>query len=155
MENDSTIRLKDLLTPETVRLQVKVADTMDTVQKAGELLVATGSAEERYIEAMKESLRTNGPYMVIVPGLALLHARPQDGVKKLCMSLVTLANPIDFGNEDNDPVRLAFALGAVDNNKHLEAMAALANLMQDESVLDKLATSTSIDDVMSIISKEG
>lgn len=155
METDSTIQLKDLLTPTTVQLQMQVADPMDAVQKAGLLLVASDGVEERYIEAMKQSLRTNGPYMVIVPGIALLHARPEDGVKKLCMSLITLATPINFGNEDNDPVRLAFALGAVDHNKHLEAMAALARLMQNELALDTLMSSTSLDEVMSIISKEG
>lgn len=145
------MQLEELLTPETIRLQVSATDAMNAIQKAGELLVASGGVEERYIDAMQQSLRTNGPYMVIVPGMALLHARPEDGVKKVCMSLITLATPLNFGNEDNDPVSLAFALGAVDDDKHQQALQTLAYLMEDETILAKLRSSTSIEEVCAVI----
>ncbi len=150
METDSPLQLEKLLTPETIRLQMHLADPMDVIQKAGELLIASGSVEERYIAAMQQSLTTHGPYMVIIPGIALLHARPEDGVKKVCMSLITLDPPIPFGNPDNDPVSLAFVLGAVDNEQHQEALMALAHLMQDEAAIERLRTSTSIGEVCAI-----
>src|SRR5258706_1592614 len=122
METASVIRLKDLLTPETLRLRVHVTDPMHAVQKAGELLIASGGVEERYIEAMQQSLQINGSYMVIVPGVVLLYARFGDGVKRPCMSLLTLDPSIAFGNEDNDLVSLAIAFGAVDRQKHLQPL---------------------------------
>ena len=145
------MQLEELLTSETIRLQVHAIDPMHAIQIAGELLIASGGVEERYIEAMKRSLITNGPYMVIVPGIALLHARPEDGVKKVCMSLITLATPLNFGNEDNDPVSLAFALGAVDHDQHMDAMTALARLLGDEQALAALRSSTSIEAVLKVI----
>lgn len=151
METDSIFQLKDLLTPETMRLHVQVTDPMDAVQKAGELLIASGGAEERYIDAMQQSLQTNGPYMVIVPGVALLHARPGDGVKQLCMSLLTLDPPIAFGNEDNDPVSLAIAFGTVDRQRHLKALKALSTLLADEQALAAIRASTSPEEVVQII----
>jgi len=42
-------------------------------------------------------------------------------VKRMCMSLVRLASPIEFGSEANDPVDLVFAFGAVDKEAHLQA----------------------------------
>ncbi len=151
METDSAIRLKDLLIPETMRLRVHVTDPMHAVQKAGELLIASGGVEERYIDAMQQSLQTHGPYMVIVPGVALLHARPGDGVKRPCMSLLTLDPPIAFGNEDNDPVSLAIAFGAVDRLKHLEALTTLSTLLADEQALAVIRSSTSPEEVLQII----
>jgi mannitol/fructose-specific phosphotransferase system IIA component (Ntr-type) len=145
------MQLEELLTPETIRLQVQATDPIDAIQIAGELLIASGGVEERYIEAMKQSLSTNGPYMVIVPGIALLHARPEDGVKKVCMSLITLATPLNFGNEDNDPVSLAFALGAVDHDKHMEAMSTLARLLGDEQALAALRSGTSVEAALKVI----
>ncbi|GCE49649.1 PTS system ascorbate-specific IIA component [Thermosporothrix hazakensis] len=145
------MQLDHLLTKETIRLQVRATGRMDVVQKAGELLVASGNADARYIEAMKHSLKTHGPYMVIVPGVALLHARPEDGVRQLCMSLVTLDPPIEFGNPDNDPVSVAFALGAEDNSKHVEAIAVLAGLLEDEQAMETIRHSTSVDEVLQII----
>jgi mannitol/fructose-specific phosphotransferase system IIA component (Ntr-type) len=151
MERDFIMQLEELLTPETIRLQVHVTDPMNAVQEAGALLVASGGVEERYIQAMQQSLLTNGPYMVIVPGVALLHARPEDGVKQLCMSLLTLDPPLAFGNEDNDPVDLAFAFGAVDHQKHVDALAALARLLADEQALVAIRSSTSIEAVLNVI----
>ena len=42
-------------------------------------------------------------------------------MKRMCMSLVRLASPIEFGSEANDPVDLVFAFGAVDKEAHLQA----------------------------------
>jgi PTS system ascorbate-specific IIA component len=32
----------------------------------------------------------------LAPGIALLHARPEDGVKQACLSLITLQYPVKF-----------------------------------------------------------
>src|SRR2546427_259365 len=104
--------LGQLLAPQTIRLRVSAADRSAVVEQAGALLVASGGVEQRYVTAMNQALDTLGPYMVIVPGVALLHARPEDGAKRLCMSLLTLEPPVPFGNPDNDPVTVAFALAA-------------------------------------------
>lgn len=152
MEMDTRMQLNELLIPETISLHVRVIDPMSVVQAAGALLVASGGAEERYIDAMQQSLRTNGPYMVIVPGVALLHARPQDGARRLCMSLVTLDPPIAFGNEDNDPVHLAFAFGAIDQQEHLEALSSLARFLADQEALAVVRSSSSIEEIMTIFS---
>lgn len=151
MATDSNMQLKELLTPETIRLHVHVTDPMNVVQKAGELLIASGGAEARYIDAMQQSLQTHGPYMVIVPGVALLHARPEDGVRQLCMSLLTLDPPLAFGNEDNDPVSLAFAFGAVDTQKHVKALTTLTRLLANEQALAALRSSASIEEVLQVI----
>ena len=44
------------------------------------LLLRAKAVDERYGQAVKETITTHGPYMVSVPGVALLHACPGVGV---------------------------------------------------------------------------
>nr|BBH91993.1 hypothetical protein KTA_01920 [Thermogemmatispora argillosa] len=149
--SDEPFQLKELLTPATIRLHVVASDPVEVIREAGQLLLTQGAIEERYIEAMQQALQTYGPYMVIVPGVALLHARPSDGVKRPCMSLLTLEPPVFFGNEDNDPVSIAIAFGAVDRQKHLQALTMLTQLLANEQALSAIQASTSAEEVMDII----
>jgi mannitol/fructose-specific phosphotransferase system IIA component (Ntr-type) len=133
-----TLRLASLLTDETVRARVHVVSWQEAVERVGELLVGSGAVETRYIEAMKLVLSEMGPYAVIAPGIALLHARPEDGVRRPCLALMTLATPVPFGHSQNDPVDLVVALGAVDKQAHMVALQELARLLMDQPTLERI-----------------
>ena len=51
---------------------------------------------------------------------------------------LTLAEPINFGNPQNDPVKVVVALAATDNKSHIEGLSDLAEVMSEESIVDKL-----------------
>jgi PTS system ascorbate-specific IIA component len=87
---------------------------------------------------MKKVMNELGPYCVIAPGIALLHARPEDGVKKACLSLITLKKPVPFGHSTNDPVDVVFTLGARNKEDHIEALAELADYLLQEKFLQIL-----------------
>ena len=143
--------LSKMLTNETIALGLRVHDWQQAVREAGSLLVKAGGAEWRYIEAMVQMVEEMGPYIVIAPGVALPHARPEDGVKKACMSLITLEPPVEFGNEYNDPVELVVAFGTTDNEAHIEALAALARLLGDSSILESLKRASSPGEILKLI----
>ncbi|MHB8806186.1 MAG: PTS sugar transporter subunit IIA [Anaerolineaceae bacterium] len=129
------MHLEDLLIESTIRAKLPLHTRDEIIQKAGELLVEADAIEPRYIQAMKKVLDELGPYCVIAPGIALLHARPEDGVKRACLSLLTLQNPVNFGHSTNDPVDLVFTLGAKDKKGHIEALAELAGFLSEEEFL--------------------
>lgn len=143
--------LADLLTERTVRVGVEARDWQEVVDIAGRLLLEDGSIEPSYIDAMREVIQSLGPYVVIAPGVALLHGRPQHGVKRICMSLVILKTPVKFGHPENDPVTLAFALGGVDERSHLDALAQLATLLSDEEAASRLRSAQTVEEVLEII----
>lgn len=143
--------LADLLTERTVRVGVEARDWQEVVDIAGRLLLDDGSIEPSYIDAMREVIQSLGPYVVIAPGVALLHGRPQHGVKRICMSLVVLKTPVEFGHPENDPVTLAFALGGVDERSHLDALAQLATLLSDEEAASRLRSARSVEEVLEIV----
>jgi len=140
--------LKDYLTPDMIALQVRVADWRQAVRAGGELLVKAGKCEVRYVDAMIKAVEEMGPYMVLAPGLALAHARPEDGVKQVGMSIITLATPVEFGSESNDPVKLVISFGGVDNKSHIGMLQELAEFLMEPANQLFLENATSIEEVL-------
>ncbi|MDN5316827.1 MAG: mannitol operon transcriptional activator [Thermoanaerobacterium sp.] len=143
--------LKDLLTEKTIKLNVEVKDWEEAVRIGGELLEKDGAIEHRYIDAMINSVKEIGPYIVIAPGIAMPHARPEAGAKKIGMSLITLKNPVNFGNKENDPVKIVVCLCAVDHSSHLKALSELVELLGDERFISTLLNSSSQDEIFNYI----
>ncbi len=107
-------------------------DWRDAIRWAGNALVASGATTERYSDEMIATVEQLGPYIVIAPGIALAHSRPSAAVLRTGLSLVTLAKPVEFGNKENDPVRLVIGLAAPDADGHVEALATLADFLADD-----------------------
>lgn len=132
------MELKDLLSPEQIRLGVRAPDWRAAVTEAGRLLVASGCVTEAYLDAMIRTVETLGPYVVIAPGIAMPHARPEDGVLRTAMALARLESPVAFGHPSNDPVDLVLPLAAVDPDAHVLAMAQMAERLSDPDTLRRL-----------------
>jgi len=137
--------LYELLVPEAIQAKQELADRTAVIQRAGELLAAAGAIEPGYASAMQRVMDELGPYCVIAPGIALLHARPEDGVLRSCLGLITLKTPVVFGHSTNDPVDLAFALGALDKQSHIRALAQLAEYLSQEGFLCGLREAATTD----------
>ncbi|KUO68566.1 MAG: hypothetical protein APF77_04785 [Clostridia bacterium BRH_c25] len=138
----------ELLNSGSIRAKVQAENWEEAGRIAGQLLVDSGGVSLEYIEAILKSVKEYGPYIVIAPRVALFHARPQDGVKKICMSLITLKDGVNFNAGEKDPVKLVFAFGAVDNKTHLTALSELMIILKDNELLQKLESS---DDELQIV----
>ena len=145
--------LKDMLQPENIRLGVAAQGWEEAVRQCGNILVERGYVEPRFVEAMVKLVQENGPYIVIAPGLAFPHARPQDGAKVAGLSLIRLLKPVEFGNEDNDPVRLVIALSATDNSSHIDALAELFDVIAEEENREQLFRAATPDEIMAVFAK--
>lgn len=144
--------ITQLLNPGRVLLDVAVDNWVDAVRVAGQLLEEDGLVNADYTEAMITSVADNGPYIVLAPGFALAHARPSAAVLATAMSFVRLSDPIAFGHEANDPVRLVVALAAVDNQGHIAAMKQLATVMANKDKRDALLRATDPQEVLTLLS---
>lgn len=152
-KGDDLPMLSDVLKEENINLCHHANNWEEAVCEAGRLLVEADCAEPRYIDAMIESVKELGPYIVIAKGIAMPHARPGNGSKKVSMSLVRLNKPVEFGNKDNDPVDLVFALSATDNNSHLQIMADLSSILSNENYIKIIRESNDIREVLNLIEK--
>ncbi|HLU52348.1 MAG TPA: PTS sugar transporter subunit IIA [Acidimicrobiia bacterium] len=136
---------------EAVRSGLHCADWREAVRAAGSLLVATGAATEDYVDAIVRAVEELGPYIVLAPGIALAHARPEDGGTAVGFSLVKLAEPVEFGSEHNDPVDLVFAFASPDSEQHITALAALADFIESGDNLARIRAASNDEELYRVI----
>lgn len=81
----------------------------------------------------------------------MAHAKPSEAVISSGLSLVTLAEPIVFGNQANDPVKLVFGLAAIDHDSHIEVMAELSTLLSDDETVNFLLNAVDTEQIRSLL----
>lgn len=143
--------LRDLIRDDQIQLKRTAENWRDTIQISAKPLLEENYISQSYIQAMINSLEEYGPYIVIGPSVALAHARPEDGVNKLGISITTLKKPVYFGNPENDPVRIIFCLAAIDNYSHLNVMKAIVQLINEPERVKKLAAQNHINEFKQIL----
>nr|WP_314639440.1 PTS sugar transporter subunit IIA [uncultured Olsenella sp.] len=145
--------LENWLNKDCISLNVDAQDYRQAIQIGGDLLVANGKAEKTFVTAMIDAVADLGPYMVVAPGIAIPHARPESGAKAVGLSLVTLNSPVNFGNLENDPVWLVACLCALDSESHIELLQRFANLLADDEAVKKIKNASDAEKVIELISR--
>jgi len=156
--NDLTIGgeilLKDVVTNKLIDTNVKVKNAREAVEAAGNLLLEENFIEERYIDAMVNTFTENGPYIVIAPGIAMPHARPESGALDIGISIVTLDKPVEFGHSKNDPVKIVIGLCAIDHQSHLTALTELMDILSNEKSIQKINEAKTSETILKIVKGE-
>ena len=145
----------NVIDKENISLKIEANDWREAIRRSGEILKSNGYVKDEYIEDMVKAVEELGPYIVIIPHIAIAHARPSDSVLKNGISLATLKEPVEFGNKDNDPVDLVFSLCATSNKSHLKVLEKLFIVLEDEKKIQILRSSEDIDQVYRILNNIG
>lgn len=124
----------------------------DAIQKSCSRLVATGCATEEYEKRIIECVEEFGPYIVIVPGLAIPHSiKGSPGVTQTSIAFTKFEHPVRFDQTDREKdATLFFTLAAVDEDKHLENMRQLFTILSDEQILRQLSHVKSEKDLLEL-----
>lgn len=146
--------LKDILTDNHIIINEEAATWQESIERVAKPLIKENIIEKRYVHAMIRAVEEYGPYIVIGKHLALAHARPEDGVNQLGISVATIKKPINFGNPEMDPVKIIFCLAAVDSYSHLTIMKELIELINDEEKLAQLIDCTTINEFKQLLFSE-
>ena len=154
MNDKNSIGLISSLGETTIEANVSVSSWEGAVDTVGGVMANAGIVTKSYIKAMKKTVRELGPYCVIAPGIAMPHARPEDGVLNTGFSLITLATPVEFGNADNDPVDIVIGFAALDKEGHIEALRELAFYFGDDEFVKYLRAAKNTEDLVKTIKKE-
>ena len=96
--------LSDILKKEYIRINESCKDWEDAIRHAGNILLEKGIVTQEYIDSVIKSVKLFGPYVVVAKGIAIPHCLGSMGVNENAITLMTLKNPVNFGNPKNDPV---------------------------------------------------
>lgn len=146
--------LRDAVDRRSVAVKAEADSWQAAVELSGELLAAAEVVEERYGPAMVRTVEELGPYVAVAPGVAIPHARPEDGVLKVGISLAVLQNPVEFGSEENDPVDLLFGFASPDKDSHVDTIRDLVSFIQDSENLEALRAAETADQALRILKKD-
>jgi len=114
----------------------------EAIRYAAKPLLDGDYIEESYVDAMIASVKEYGPYIVIAPNMAMPHARPEQGSKKLGFSVTLFEEGIDFGETEDLRARLFVSLSCVDADTHLKMMQSLVMVLGDDEAFNKILNST-------------
>jgi len=143
--------IKELLNETTIEVNFKATSWESAVRESGELLKKAGKVNSLYIDEMVKGVKELGPYIVISKNIAMPHARPEEGSNGIGVSLITLKTPINFGNKENDPIRIIISIVAIDQETHIKMMEQLMNMMERKDFYSSIINSNSKEEVINFI----
>lgn len=133
---------------DNIQIIDSVENWEESIKIASIPLLEKKKIKESYVTSMIENINKLGFFVVLTDGLAMPHARPEDGVEETSLSFLKLNKSVKYGNND---VRLIFILAAKNNNGHITLLQDLMNLFQNEKKLNNLFKATNIEEIEKII----
>lgn len=131
---------ENFLTEKYLHFESQVTDWQEAIRIAAAPLLADRIIEESYITAMIDNVTSFGDYMVLVPKVAMPHARPEAGAHQTGFSILKLDRPVVFG--ETPDVYLIICLATNNNEAHLALLQKLSALIDDEEKVTALLATT-------------
>lgn len=134
----------------SIRLGLSANTWQEAVRLSIDPLIESGAVKEEYYHAIIESTEEYGPYYILMPGMAMPHARPEAGVNRDSFSLITLTEPVAFS--DGKEVQVLLALAATSSEIHTSvAIPQIIALFELENSIERLSNCQSPEEVLAMI----
>lgn len=124
----------------------------EAIRKCCEPLEATGIVKDSYAGEIIACIEKHGPYVVILPGIALPHSTENaEGALGTAIGFMYSKQPVSFepGNPDKD-AHVFFTLSSTNPDEHLENMQRLYTVLTNEEALEALKKIESPEDLLRI-----
>lgn len=146
------MKITDLLSKESVLLNVDVKDKDACLVKLADLMAASGKISDKklYLDAVHEREKegTTG----VGNGIAIPHGRCS-GVKEPGLAAMTINGGVEYNALDSKPVDLAFLIAAPEGSGtvHLEILSKLATMLMDENFVADLKKAKTVEEFLKVI----
>lgn len=145
------MKIKDILAPESMIMELKATNQTDAIKEMADLEVETGivNNEDEFISSIwaREKESTTG----IGDGIAMPHARNKS-INKARVLFAKSKVGIDYNSLDGQPVYLFFMIAAPAgaDNTHLEALAKLSSLLINPDLVEALKNAQTPEEVIQL-----
>lgn len=140
---------QSLIENKSIKIGVEAKDWQDAIKKGTDLLIKSNAVKEEYYHAIIKNTEEYGPYYIILPGVAMPHARPEYGVIKDSFSLITLKKPVEFQDKK---VSILITLAAISSESHNEkALVQIAELFDNEHNVEIIKKAKNIQEILDIL----
>ncbi|AHJ76082.1 PTS mannitol transporter subunit IICBA [Kosakonia sacchari] len=140
------------LSAENIFLGRTASNKEEAIRFAGEQLVKGGYVQPEYVDAMLEREKLTPTYLG--ESIAVPHGtvEAKDRVLKTGVVFCQYPEGVRFGEDEDDIARLVIGIAAR-NNEHIQVITSLTNALDDETVIQRLANTTSVEEVLALLGK--
>lgn len=144
--------LKEFVEKKHYKFAEEAKDWKEAIRLSCEALEADGTVEENYKEDIIECVEKYGPYIVIMPHVAMPHSQEcAIGVNKTAIAFMKLEKPVSFDPDDPDKdAQLFFTLASCNSEQHLANMMRLSEMLMNEAVIEALLKAKTPADLLTI-----
>ena len=142
------LTLSMLIKPHQLILEHSVTSWKQAIHMASQPLLSEGRIKSSYVEKMIWAVDHLGPYMVILPSIAFVHAAPDDGVMRNGISCLRLKEPLLFGEKKSVDVRVIIVIASL--AKEDMGLIKLIRILEHEDNMQTLFHSNSIDTILAM-----
>ncbi len=142
------LHLSDLLPAHRIQKISRGKNLSEIMTLLAQPLLEDGLIELGYLEAVEKEFEDPRNTFHIAPGVLLPHTKPENGSLGIGMSLGILEEEILVNQKR---VRYIFFLSAVDNKRHLSAMADLVKLVTNPELSGYLNVQSHLDQILTFI----
>lgn len=148
--------VSEVIDANAVVLDLEAADKAEVLNKLAELLFRDGSIGSKSAFVSDVLLRESEGKTGIGGGVAIPHGK-SDTVKRTCIAVAKLKNPVKWETVDGQPVRMVFlfAVSGSDKNSYfVRLMSQVARLIAREDFCGKLFSVKSKDELFRLFQNE-
>ncbi|MCI5760875.1 MAG: PTS sugar transporter subunit IIA [Ligilactobacillus agilis] len=131
------------------------ANWEEAIRFSGRVMKNQNLVTDRYIDQVISDVKEYGPYIVIVPGVAMPHSSAKnEGVIGTGIGFTIMPKTVSFeeGNEEKD-AKLFFMLAAKDSEAHMQNIANLSDMLMEEDMVDDLMKIRNMEDYVAVMNK--
>jgi mannitol/fructose-specific phosphotransferase system IIA component len=142
----------NILTADLVQLGAVARDKADAIRLAGELLVKAGVVEAGYVAGMHARERTMSTYLG--SGVAIPHGTLDEVrfIKRTGISVVQIPAGVEW--EADQRAYLVVGIAAI-GDEHVDVLARLAEVVEDEALTKALVAATEPEVVVACLNGHG
>ena len=119
-------------------------DWQEAIRAGYRTLLEAGVVEDIYVQAVIDCVNKYGPYIVIVPDIAMPHSTEgAKGCHGTAISFMKVEEPVDFDKK----ARLFFSLAAVDHEQHLHNIQELMDALMNEELVNALLEAHTVEEL--------
>lgn len=150
-QSNYLIGLKELITKDVINLSSGELLWENSIMLCGLPLLENNDISNDYINKTIQYIKKNGPYSLFPNNMLLAHAKCEDGVINLSISILISKRGIKF--PDGTIVNFIVLLATPDNKCHLRALNELVEIFSDKVFVEKVNKSASVEKIYELIHK--
>ncbi|MGG5333095.1 BglG family transcription antiterminator [Enterococcus sp. AZ163] len=146
---NKTMGLYEFLSENKITILDEVADYREALKIAGQPLLAEGAVTESYIQAVIDSHDFEDPYTILGEEVAIPHALPSEGVKRIGISLLIVRKGFYYSKSHS--LKIVFMIAPIDKKQHNQAIIDILTIAESPVMIEKMTNTNEKQSILKLL----